>query len=125
MEWSNWAGNQQMTPARVVRPRSVDDIARAVKQAAAEGLRVKAIGAGHSFTAIGLTDGVLLDLSPYNGLVSADPATGLVTAQAGLRLHRLNALMAEAGLGLTNMGDIDIQTVAGAVSTGTHGTGRD
>ncbi|MDX6198616.1 MAG: L-gulono,4-lactone dehydrogenase [Actinomycetota bacterium] len=125
MEWSNWAGNQVMEPVRVVRPRSVDDIATAVKQAAADGLRVKAIGAGHSFTAIGLTDGLLLDMSSYDGLVSADPSTGLVTAQAGLRLHRLNALMHEHGLGLTNMGDIDVQTVSGAVSTGTHGTGRD
>jgi FAD-linked oxidoreductase len=125
VEWSNWAGNQQMEPVRVVRPRSVDEVSGAVKQAAADGLRVKAIGAGHSFTAIGLTDGVLLDMSSYNGLISADPVTGLVTAQAGLRLRRLNALMAEYGLGLTNMGDIDVQTVSGAVSTGTHGTGRD
>src|SRR5689334_17747419 len=113
-----------MEPARVVRPRSVDEIAGAVKQAAADGLRVKPIGSGHSFTAIGLTDGVLLDLSSYAGLVSADPSTGLVTAQAGLPLHRLNALLPEYGLGLTNMGDIDVQTVSGAVSTGTHGTGR-
>jgi FAD-linked oxidoreductase len=125
VEWSNWAGNQRMDPVRVVRPRSVDEIASAVKQAAADGLRVKAIGAGHSFTAIGLTDGALLDMSSYAGLVSADPSTGLVTAQAGLPLHRLNALLAERGLGLTNMGDIDVQTVSGAVSTGTHGTGRD
>jgi FAD-linked oxidoreductase len=125
VEWSNWAGNQTMQPARVVCPRGVDEIASAVKQAAADGLRVKPIGSGHSFTAIGLTDGVQLDLSLYNGLVAADPATGLVTAQAGLPLHRLNALLGEAGLGLTNMGDIDVQTVSGAVSTGTHGTGRD
>ena len=124
-EWANWAGNQRMTPARVVRPRDVDELAAAVKQAAADGLRVKAIGAGHSFTTIGVTDGVLLDLSAYTGLVHADPVTGLVTAQAGMRLHRLNALLAEVGLGLTNMGDIDVQTVAGALSTGTHGTGRD
>jgi L-gulonolactone oxidase len=124
VEWSNWAGNQRMQPVRVVRPSSVDEIAAAVKQAAADGLRVKAIGSGHSFTGIGLTDGVLLDMSSYAGLISADAATGLVTAQAGLPLHRLNALLHEAGLGLTNMGDIDIQTVSGAVSTGTHGTGR-
>jgi FAD-linked oxidoreductase len=114
-----------MNPVRVVRPTSSDEIAAAVKQAAADGLRVKPIGSGHSFTAIGLTDGVRLDLSSYDGLVSADPVTGLVIAQAGLPLHRLNALLGEAGLGLTNMGDIDVQTVAGAVSTGTHGTGRD
>jgi FAD-linked oxidoreductase len=125
MEWSNWAGNQRMDPARVVRPGSAEEIAAAVKQAAADGLRVKPIGSGHSFTAIGLTDGVRLDMSSYAGLVSADPSTGLVTAQAGLPLHRLNALLAERGLGLTNMGDIDVQTVSGAVSTGTHGTGRD
>jgi len=124
VEWSNWAGNQRMSPVRVIRPTSVDEIAAAVKQAAADGLRVKPIGAGHSFTAIGLTDGVQLDLSSYNALISADPASGLVTAQAGLRLHRLNALLAEVGLGMTNMGDIDVQTVSGAVSTGTHGTGR-
>jgi L-gulonolactone oxidase len=114
-----------MDPVRVVRPASVDEIAAVVKQAAADGLRVKAIGSGHSFTAIGLTDGVLLDMSAYAALVSADPNTGLVTAQAGLPLHRLNALLHEQGLGLTNMGDIDVQTVSGAVSTGTHGTGRD
>jgi FAD-linked oxidoreductase len=114
-----------MEPARVARPRDVDEISAVVKQAAADGLRVKPIGSGHSFTAIGLTDGVQLDMSSYAGLVSADASTGLVTAQAGLPLHRLNALLTERGLGLTNMGDIDVQTVSGAVSTGTHGTGRD
>ena len=123
MTWSNWAGNQAMTPARVVRPTSQDELVSAVKQAAADGLRVKAIGSGHSFTGIGLTDGVLLDLSAYSALVSVDGT--LVTAQAGMPLHRLNAALAHAGLGLTNMGDIDRQTLAGAVSTGTHGTGRD
>lgn len=125
MTWSNWAGNQAMTPARIVSPRSQDDLVAAVKQAAADGLRVKAIGSGHSFTAIGLTDGVLLDLTGYCGLVSLDRATCQITVMAGMPLHVLNALLADAGLGLTNMGDIDRQTVAGAVSTGTHGTGRD
>ncbi|MCU1672688.1 MAG: FAD-dependent oxidoreductase [Frankiales bacterium] len=125
MTWSNWAGNQVMEPARVLRPTTVDEIAAAVKQAAADGLTVKPIGSGHSFTAIGLTDGVLLDLSGYDRLLSADAGTGLVTVEAGLTLHRLNALLHEHGLGLTNMGDVDAQTVSGAVSTGTHGTGRD
>ena len=125
MSWSNWAGNQTMEPARVVRPSNVDEIAAAVKTAAAEGLTVKPIGSGHSFTAIGLTDGMQLDLSSYSRLLSADRTTGLVTVEAGLPLHRLNALLHDSGLGLTNMGDIDVQTVSGAVSTGTHGTGRD
>ena len=123
--WRNWAGNQAMTPQAVERPASVDEVARTVKEAVAAGRRVKAIGSGHSFTAIGLTDGVLLRLDRLDRLVSADPVTGRVVVQAGMPLHRLNALLAERGLGLTNMGDIDRQTVAGALSTGTHGTGRD
>ncbi len=123
--WRNWAGNQTMTPAAVEHPASVEDVVRVVKDAAAAGRRVKAIGSGHSFTAIGLTDGVLVQLDRLDQLVEADPVTGRVTVQGGLPLHRLNALLAERGMGLTNMGDIDVQTVTGALSTGTHGTGRD
>lgn len=123
--WRNWAGNQRMTPAAVAHPASVDEVSHVVKEAAAAGRRVKAIGSGHSFTGIGLTDGVLVHLDRLDRLVSADPGTGRVVAQGGLALHRLNALLAEQGLGLTNMGDVDVQTVTGAISTGTHGTGRD
>jgi FAD-linked oxidoreductase len=122
--WQNWAGNQAMSPAQVLRPSSTEQLVGAVKEAAAAGRRVKAIGSGHSFTGIGLTDGVLLQLDRYDRLLAADPGTGRVTVEAGLPLHRLNALLAEHGLGLTNMGDIDAQTVSGAISTGTHGTGR-
>ena len=125
MSWSNWAGNQSMDPAHVVHPQSVDEISAVVRNAADRGLTVKAIGSGHSFTGIGLTDGVLLRLDRYDHLVAADATTGLVTVEAGLPLHRLNPLLAEHGLGLTNMGDVDAQTVSGAISTGTHGTGRD
>lgn len=123
--WRNWAGNQTMQPAAVERPTSTDEVARVVKQAAADGRRVKAIGSGHSFTAIGLTDGVLLDLGGMSRVLSVDVTARRVTVQAGLVLHELNARLAAYGLGLTNMGDIDVQTVAGALSTGTHGTGRD
>lgn len=123
--WRNWAGNQTMNPAAVEHPASVDEVVRVVKDAAAAGRRVKAIGSGHSFTAIGLTDGVLVQLDRLDQFLDADPVTGRVTVQGGLPLHRLNALLAERGLGLTNMGDIDVQTVTGALSTGTHGTGRD
>jgi FAD-linked oxidoreductase len=122
--WRNWAGNQAMSPAQVVHPRGAEEVAAAVKEAAASGRRVKAIGSGHSFTGIGLTDGVLLQLDQHTGLLSADNDTGLVTVAAGTPLHELNATLSERGLGLTNMGDIDVQTVSGAISTGTHGTGR-
>jgi L-gulono-1,4-lactone dehydrogenase len=122
--WRNWAGNQTMTPVAVEHPASTEQVADAVRRAAARGRRVKAVGSGHSFTGIALTDGVLLDLSRLDRLVSVDIATSQITVQAGMPLHRLNAVLAEHGLGLTNMGDIDRQTLAGALSTGTHGTGR-
>ena len=123
MRWQNWAGNQVMTPAGVAHPRGNEEIAQVVKGAAAQGRRVKAIGSGHSFTSIGLTDGVLLHLDRHADLLSVDG--DLATAQAGLPLHRLNALLADHGRSLVNMGDVDAQTVSGAISTGTHGTGRD
>jgi FAD-linked oxidoreductase len=122
MRWQNWAGNQVMSPVSVVHPRGTDEIAQAVKGAAAHGRRVKAIGSGHSFTAIGLTDGILLELDRHADLVGIE--SDLVTVQAGLTLQRLNALLAQHGRSLVNMGDVDGQTVAGAISTGTHGTGR-
>jgi FAD-linked oxidoreductase len=122
--WRNWAGNQAMSPAQVVHPRGVEEVAAAVKDAASGGRRVKAIGSGHSFTGIGLTDGVLLQLDRHTELLAVDAATGRVTVAAGMPLHALNDALVEHGLGLTNMGDIDVQTVSGAISTGTHGTGR-
>ena len=120
--WQNWAGNQAMSPAKVVHPSSTEEVVQAVKGAA--GRRVKAIGSGHSFTGIGLTDGVLLQLDRFDKVLSVDERSAHVTVEAGFPLQRLNALLTERGLGLTNMGDIDVQTVSGAISTGTHGTGR-
>lgn len=122
--WQNWAGNQAMSPAQVLHPGSTEEIVQAVKDAASAGRRIKAIGSGHSFTSIGLTDGALLQLDRHNRLLSVDASTQQVTVEAGLPIHALNTLLTEHGLGLTNMGDIDVQTVSGAISTGTHGTGR-
>src|SRR5689334_13699413 len=112
-EWSNWAGNQRARPARVVRPADLDEVSKAVTAAAEDGLRVRAAGAGHSFTAAAVSDGVLLRLDQLTRLRSADTSTGLVTVEAGMTLHRLCQHLAELGLALTNMGDIDVQTVSG------------
>src|SRR5690242_13959432 len=117
----NWAGNQAAPPARVVRPASTPEVALAVRSAAADGLRVKPVGAGHSFTGAALTSGVLLELDRLASVVSIDGA--LVTVQAGMRLSELNRVLASHGLALPNLGDIDVQTVSGAIATGTHGTG--
>ncbi|HEY2999312.1 MAG TPA: D-arabinono-1,4-lactone oxidase [Acidimicrobiales bacterium] len=121
--WSNWARNQTCAPAEIRRPTSESELAQVVKQAAAAGQRVKAVGAGHSFTSIACTDGVLVDLTGYGRVLAHDAATGLVTVEAGISLHRLSDELDARGLALENMGDIDRQSVAGATQTATHGTG--
>ncbi|MGW7104985.1 D-arabinono-1,4-lactone oxidase [Streptomyces xanthophaeus] len=123
--WRNWAGNVRATPARTVTPRSVGELQEAVRRAAEQGLRVKAVGTGHSFTAAAATDGVLVRPQALAGIREIDRAAGTVTVAAGTVLKDLNLALAAEGLSLTNMGDIMEQTVAGATSTGTHGTGRD
>jgi len=122
-EWRNWAGTATATPARRARPRSAAEISAAVKDAAAAGLPVRALGSGHSFTPAAATSGLALDLSLWTGVTAADTRTGLVTVRSGTTLRALNAALAEFGLALANLGDIDRQTIAGALATGTHGTG--
>ena len=121
--WRNWAGNQHAEPRTIEHPRDAEEVSLLVKRAAGEGRRVKAVGSGHSFTPTALTDGSLLRMDRMSGVISSDLASGLVTVQAGTPLHRLNAILAELGLAMSNLGDIDRQTVSGATSTGTHGTG--
>jgi FAD-linked oxidoreductase len=121
--WRNWGRTEQTRPVRIERPSSPEAVQRAVEAAAASGLRVKPAGAGHSFSGIAVPPDVLLDLDELSGVVAADPAAGRVTLAAGTRLHALPRLLAPYGLALENMGDIDRQTISGAVSTGTHGTG--
>jgi FAD-linked oxidoreductase len=104
-------------------PETTSAVQRAVKAAATRGMQVKAVGAGHSFTGIAVAPGVLLDLTDLTGLVAADRETGRVTLRAGTRLHRIPGLLARYGLAMPNLGDIDRQSIAGAISTGTHGTG--
>jgi FAD/FMN-containing dehydrogenase len=91
----------------------------------AEGGRIKVIGAGHSFTPIAMTKGALLSLDHMNVVSEIDPETAQVKVQAGIKLKDLNTVLAAAGLALPNLGDINVQSLAGAISTATHGTGRD
>jgi FAD-linked oxidoreductase len=121
--WRNWAGNQAADGVSVVRPRGTEEIVAAVRHAAREGRRVTPIGSGHSFTAVGRPEDVQIRLDRHADLLKVDADARLVTVQAGMPLHRLNEALASAGLAMTNLGDIDRQTIAGAVSTGTHGTG--
>ena len=106
-------------------PRSTHEVADEVRKAAADGLTVRMAGTGHSFTPVAATDGVLLHPGGMTSIRSVDAAAGLVTVEAGCPLKVLNASLLARGLSLANMGDIQVQTVAGATQTGTHGTGRD
>lgn len=122
-EVTNWSKLQRFSPRETLRPRSEDELAGIVRRAAAEGRRVKVMGAGHSFTAIAVTPDIHVRINALDQLHEIDEAHGLVTVGAGITLKRLNRLLDGHGLALTNMGDIDAQTLAGAISTGTHGTG--
>jgi FAD-linked oxidoreductase len=123
--WRNWARTESVRPQRVERPTSVGAVQRAVLAAGRSGLTIKAVGAGHSFTGIAVAPGVQLDLGDLsNGaLLDVDPARMRVRLAAGTRLRQIPALLAPHRLAMANLGDIDRQTIAGAISTGTHGTG--
>ena len=110
-------------PVRWCQPQTEAEISAAVKDAAADGLPVRALGSGHSFTSVAATAGVALDLSRWTGITAADTQTGVVTVRSGTTLRTLNAELGGLGLAMANLGDIDAQTLAGALSTGTHGTG--
>lgn len=117
--WRNWTGDQECTPTAVVRPATVDELSEQV--AVADSVRV--VGAGHSFGDIVCTDGTLVSLDHLSGLIDYDDVSGHVTVGAGTRLHTLNDLLDGLGRAMANLGDINVQSVAGAMSTATHGTG--
>lgn len=121
--WQNWSRSETAHPAYCARPRTVDEVVAVVKQARERGLPVKVVGAGHSFTAIAATSGIHIDLSRLSGLLSVDEQLRRVQLAAGTHLYDLPALLEPYGLAMENLGDIDRQTIAGATSTGTHGTG--
>jgi len=123
VRWTNWSGTVSALPARVHLPRSVPDVVTAVREAAGAGARMRPRGSGHSFTPLAATDGHAIDLSGYAGVEAVDTTTGRVRVRAGTTLRTLNRALDAHGLALANLGDVDAQTVAGAVATGTHGTG--
>lgn len=120
--WSNWAGNVTDSAA-VLCPRTQDELVEMVHSSAAAGRRIRPVGSGHSFTPIAQAGDTRLSLRHLSGIVAADRATGRVRVLAGTPLRVLNRALDLLGLAMPNLGDIDAQTLAGATSTGTHGTG--
>ena len=121
--WVNWAGDQRCRPVETVRPRSRDELAEAIAAVAAAGRTVSVAGSGHSFTEAAMTEETMVRVEALAGVIDADPGSGLVKVGGGTGLAALNEELSRLGLAMENLGDIDSQTIAGAISTGTHGTG--
>jgi FAD-linked oxidoreductase len=121
--WSNWAGDERCRPEAVELPASIAELSAAILRAGAGDRRVRVAGSGHSFSDIALTEGVQVRLDRLTRILDVDRSSGLVRVQAGITIRALNRRLAEHGLALENLGDVDSQTLAGAISTATHGTG--
>ncbi len=122
-KWKNWAGNQATKLVTLNQPRTEAELQKIIFDAVKTGQRIKAVGAGHSFTGIALAEHHLIDLSKYCELVEIDSVSQKVTVQSGMQLSALNKVLQRHGLAMSNLGDISYQTIAGAISTSTHGTG--
>jgi L-gulonolactone oxidase len=122
--WRNWGRNQSCTPAAVEQPESELEVAEAVRRARSAGQKVKVVGAGHSFTDIACTDGRLLRLDRLDRVVALDPEARTVTVEGGIPMWKLNEELATRELAFPNLGDIDRQSISGAIATATHGGGK-
>jgi FAD-linked oxidoreductase len=121
--WQNWNRNFAFRPERLHRPKHIDDVAGIVRKARAAGRCLRAVGAGYSYTPLVETSQDLVSLDAFAGIEAIDLTTDTATVGAGIRLQALADGLAERGVALANLGDIDAQSLAGAIATGTHGTG--
>jgi len=121
--WKNWSGYVESPRTPVRTPDDAAQLARLLADAARDGQPVRVVGAGHSFSPLVASDGVIVSLDRMQGVVDVDAATNVARVQAGTRLYALGAALAERGFAMENLGDINVQSIAGATSTGTHGTG--
>ncbi|HZT64382.1 MAG TPA: D-arabinono-1,4-lactone oxidase [Acidimicrobiales bacterium] len=121
--WVNWGGNQRCAPAEVVSPASEAELSEVVRAAARSGQTVKPVGSGHSFTDIATTSGVQVRLDRHDRVLDVDRQSMRVRVQSGITINQLCRELADVGLALPNLGDVGYQTISGAISTGTHGTG--
>ncbi len=123
MKVRNWGGNLSFTPAEIKYPKSENEIVEVIRKANAENRNIRIKGSGHSWTRLIPTDSILISLDQYQGIISIHKEKRLVTVKAGTKLKLLGQLLDSHGLAMENLGDIDVQSIAGALNTGTHGTG--
>jgi FAD/FMN-containing dehydrogenase len=123
MTWQNWSGRIRCAPRALLAPASEQEIVDAVRAAARARRTLRVAGSGHSFTPLVATDGVVLQLDAWHGIASSDQATWQATIRAGTKIAALGDELRAHGMALANQGDVDVQALAGALATGTHGTG--
>ncbi len=121
--WKNWSGSVQSPRTPVLTPDSGAALAAVLADAARAGKPVRMVGAGHSFSPLVASEGIIVSLDRLQGIIDVDTATRIARVHAGTRLFALGGALAERGLAMENLGDINVQSIAGATSTGTHGTG--
>ncbi|MFC5136879.1 D-arabinono-1,4-lactone oxidase [Actinomycetospora rhizophila] len=123
--WTNWSGGQECRPTATVRPLDDSGVSAVVRRAAERGQAVRPVGAGHSFSALAVTDGVHVDLSAFSGVTGighrGDRPT--VRVRAGTTLARLHDELADRGLALAAPLELAAPTVGGALAVGMHGSG--
>lgn len=122
-KWRNWSGIVNAKPQVVAYPQHIDEVSELVSRCRADGRTLRVIGSGHSFTAVAASDDVFVSLDRMQGLLQVDPEARTATVWAGTKLRMLGQLLHSEGFAQENLGDIDVQSIAGAISTGTHGTG--
>jgi FAD/FMN-containing dehydrogenase len=118
--WSNFSGRVHAQPSRVSYPRSETELQTLVRDTREN---IRAVGTGHSCTPLCATDGLLVCLDDIAGIVAISKDKQTATIRGGSKIHDLGPTLRDAGLATINQGDVDVQSIAGAVSTGTHGTG--
>ena len=121
--WRNWADTWNCSPEKILYPASIEEVVSIVKEAAKLGKKIRVVGAGHSFTGLVATNDWIISLDELSGIEEINKEEGIVTALGGTRLFQIGKALAEVGLAQENLGDINVQSIAGAISTGTHGTG--
>ena len=123
VSWRNWSGNVIATPGSVAAPSSETEIIGLIRRASREQQGIRVAGSGHSFTPLCATEDILVSLDGFQGTPSIDPRKGQARVVAGTKISQLGVPLLKAGVALENQGDVDYQSAAGAISTGTHGTG--
>lgn len=122
-KWRNWAETWESKPEKILYPASIEEVVSIVKEASKLKKKIRVVGAGHSFTGLVATDDWLVSLDLLSGIENIDEEAGTVTVLGGTRLFQIGKALGEAGYAQENLGDINVQSIAGAISTGTHGTG--